>query len=211
MDPTARNSSSSQWPHEAAPSAQRRWTHRRPSTRRQGAPALEWTRTDPRGELSELQEVILLTGNAGVGGDVYEEGDFTEATALRREFSWAPLAHSPQFSHATAPTMRVYGGEFYGCKDSPAGGVDSSAVQIRHGMCRLARYAPCPCFQFDWAPSGLPKPCEVPGNHHGVITASRPRFVGGGHSLPHIRSWWRSATVLPSRMGWGGGVAVRAL
>jgi hypothetical protein len=79
--------------------------------------------------------------------------------------------------------MRIYGGEFYGCKDSPAGGVDSSAVQICHGMCRLARYAPCPCFQFDWAPSGLPKPCEVPENHHGVITAARPRFVGGGHSL----------------------------
>jgi hypothetical protein len=81
------------------------------------------------------------------------------------------------------PTMRICGGEFYGCKDSPASGVDISAVQIHRGMCRLARYSPCPCFSFDWAPSELPKPCEVPGNHHGVITVARPRFVGGGHSL----------------------------
>jgi hypothetical protein len=54
-----------------------------------------------------------------------------------------------------------------------------------------------PLYQLNWAPSGLPKPCEVPRNHHGVSMAARPQFVGGGHSLSRSLSWrgcgWRRA------------------
>lgn len=53
-------------------------------------------------------------------------------------------ALEPQTHTKRPPTMRIYGGELSGCKDSPTGGDDNSAVRICPGICRLARYSPCP-------------------------------------------------------------------